>query len=205
MRVGGGWWRWTEEQSGAGSSGVDGGMAGSFSLLPPSPPPCPATHQHKQLQSNPANRNIIAHQFSCLSFPPPLGSRRGRAHTLNPLSLRVATCSIPGFKTRYDNINLVTIRENTEGEYSGLEHEVVPGVVESLKVGGNRVDSNGAGGHGGLVVAGRVGFGVVADNADAGPVGVDSVATWGWVASCKGEGSTVRGGRATVSPPLCGL
>jgi hypothetical protein len=29
----------------------------------------------------------------------------------------------------------VTIRENTEGEYSGLEHEVVPGVVESLKVG----------------------------------------------------------------------
>lgn len=42
--------------------------------------------------------------------------------------------SIPGYKTRYDDINLVTIRENTEGEYSGLEHEVVPGVVESLKV-----------------------------------------------------------------------
>lgn len=42
--------------------------------------------------------------------------------------------SIPGYKTRYENINLVTIRENTEGEYSGLEHEVIPGVVESLKV-----------------------------------------------------------------------
>lgn len=42
--------------------------------------------------------------------------------------------SIPGYKTRYDGVNLVTIRENTEGEYSGLEHEVVPGVVESLKV-----------------------------------------------------------------------
>ncbi|PSC73015.1 Isocitrate dehydrogenase [NAD] catalytic subunit mitochondrial [Micractinium conductrix] len=42
--------------------------------------------------------------------------------------------SIPGYKTRYDNVNLVTIRENTEGEYSGLEHEVVPGVVESLKI-----------------------------------------------------------------------
>lgn len=42
--------------------------------------------------------------------------------------------SIPGYKTRYDNVNLVTVRENTEGEYSGLEHEVVPGVVESLKV-----------------------------------------------------------------------
>jgi hypothetical protein len=42
--------------------------------------------------------------------------------------------SIPGYKTKYDNVNLVTIRENTEGEYSGLEHEVVKGVVESLKV-----------------------------------------------------------------------
>ena len=42
--------------------------------------------------------------------------------------------SLPGYKTRYDDVNLVTIRENTEGEYSGLEHEVVPGVVESLKV-----------------------------------------------------------------------
>ena len=32
--------------------------------------------------------------------------------------------SIPGYKTRYDDVNLVTIRENTEGEYSGLEHVV---------------------------------------------------------------------------------
>jgi isocitrate dehydrogenase (NAD+) len=41
--------------------------------------------------------------------------------------------SIPGYKTPYDGVDLVTIRENTEGEYSGLEHQVVPGVVESLK------------------------------------------------------------------------
>ena len=41
--------------------------------------------------------------------------------------------SIPGYRTRYDGVDLITIRENTEGEYSGLEHEVVPGVVESLK------------------------------------------------------------------------
>ncbi|GFH07891.1 isocitrate dehydrogenase [NAD] subunit, mitochondrial [Haematococcus lacustris] len=33
--------------------------------------------------------------------------------------------SLPGYKTRYDNVNLVTVRENTEGEYSGLEHEVI--------------------------------------------------------------------------------
>jgi isocitrate dehydrogenase (NAD+) len=42
--------------------------------------------------------------------------------------------SMPGLKTRYDNVEIVVIRENTEGLYSGLEHEVVPGVVESLKV-----------------------------------------------------------------------
>jgi len=39
--------------------------------------------------------------------------------------------SIPG---RFENVDLVVVRENTEGLYSGLEHEVVPGVVESLKV-----------------------------------------------------------------------
>ena len=43
--------------------------------------------------------------------------------------------SIPGYPTPYDQVDLVTIRENTEGEYSGLEHAVVPGVAESLKVG----------------------------------------------------------------------
>lgn len=42
--------------------------------------------------------------------------------------------SVPGVQTRHDNIDLVVIRENTEGEYSGLEHEVYPGVVESIKV-----------------------------------------------------------------------
>lgn len=42
--------------------------------------------------------------------------------------------SIPGVKTLYSNVDLVTIRENTEGEYSGHEHEVVPGVMENLKI-----------------------------------------------------------------------
>lgn len=35
---------------------------------------------------------------------------------------------------KYKDIDLVTIRENTQGEYSGLEHEVVPGIVENLKI-----------------------------------------------------------------------
>jgi len=43
--------------------------------------------------------------------------------------------TIKGIKsTVYDNVDVVTLRENTEGEYSGLEHEVVPGVVENLKI-----------------------------------------------------------------------
>jgi isocitrate dehydrogenase (NAD+) len=42
--------------------------------------------------------------------------------------------SMPGVPSRYDNVDLIVVRENTEGLYSGLEHEVVPGVVESLRV-----------------------------------------------------------------------
>ncbi|GMM37532.1 isocitrate dehydrogenase (NAD(+)) [Saccharomycopsis crataegensis] len=42
--------------------------------------------------------------------------------------------NIPGVKTRMDGIDIALIRENTEGEYSGLEHQSVPGVVESLKI-----------------------------------------------------------------------
>ena len=40
----------------------------------------------------------------------------------------------PGIKTPFDNIDLIIVRENTEDLYSGLEHIVVPGVVESLKI-----------------------------------------------------------------------
>lgn len=42
--------------------------------------------------------------------------------------------NLPGVTTRYPGIDLIIIRENTEGLYSGIEHEVVPGVVESLKI-----------------------------------------------------------------------
>ncbi|HUB26217.1 MAG TPA: isocitrate/isopropylmalate family dehydrogenase, partial [Tepidisphaeraceae bacterium] len=42
--------------------------------------------------------------------------------------------SLPGIKTRYDGVDMVIVRENTEGLYSGIENEVVPGVVTSLKV-----------------------------------------------------------------------
>jgi isocitrate dehydrogenase (NAD+) len=42
--------------------------------------------------------------------------------------------NLPGVESRFANVDLVIVRENTEDLYSGLEHEVVPGVVESLKI-----------------------------------------------------------------------
>lgn len=66
----------------------------------------------------------------------PMTTPIGKGHKSLNLTLRkelglyanVRPClSIPGYKTRYDNVNLVTIRENTEGEYSGLEHQVSTG------------------------------------------------------------------------------
>jgi len=42
--------------------------------------------------------------------------------------------SMPGVKTRYENVDIVIFRENTEGLYTGIENEIAPGVVTSLKV-----------------------------------------------------------------------
>jgi len=42
--------------------------------------------------------------------------------------------NLPGLKSRFEDVDVVIVRENTEDLYSGLEHEVVPGVVESLKI-----------------------------------------------------------------------
>jgi isocitrate dehydrogenase (NAD+) len=67
----------------------------------------------------------------------------GAKHTSVNIQLRtkfdlyanvVHAYNIPGVHTRHKNVDIVIIRENTEGEYSGLEHEAVPGVVESLKI-----------------------------------------------------------------------
>ena len=42
--------------------------------------------------------------------------------------------NLPGMATHWPGLDLIIVRENTEGEYVGLEHEVVPGVVEAIKV-----------------------------------------------------------------------
>ncbi len=42
--------------------------------------------------------------------------------------------NVPGVPSRFENVDLIIVRENTEDLYSGLEHEIVPGIVESLKI-----------------------------------------------------------------------
>jgi isocitrate dehydrogenase (NAD+) len=42
--------------------------------------------------------------------------------------------TLPGVQVPFDHVDLVVVRENTEGLYSGLEHVVVPGVIESLRI-----------------------------------------------------------------------
>jgi isocitrate dehydrogenase (NAD+) len=42
--------------------------------------------------------------------------------------------SLPGVKTRFEGVDIVIVRENTEGLYSGIENEIVPGVITTLKV-----------------------------------------------------------------------
>ncbi|KAJ2155130.1 NAD-dependent isocitrate dehydrogenase, partial [Coemansia sp. RSA 353] len=73
----------------------------------------------------------------------PLATPIGKGHVSLNLTLRrtfnlyanLRPCkSVPGFKTHYDNVDTVLIRENTEGEYSGIEHEVVGGVMQSIKL-----------------------------------------------------------------------
>jgi isocitrate dehydrogenase (NAD+) len=42
--------------------------------------------------------------------------------------------NLPGVESRFSDVDLIVVRENTEDLYAGIEHEVVPGVIESLKI-----------------------------------------------------------------------
>ncbi|KAI2802748.1 hypothetical protein RDWZM_001038 [Blomia tropicalis] len=72
----------------------------------------------------------------------PFSSYAGELQTLN-MKLRkdldlyanvVHIKSFPGIKTKHSDLDFFVIREQTEGEYSALEHESVPGVIECLKI-----------------------------------------------------------------------
>ncbi|KAA0707110.1 Isocitrate dehydrogenase [NAD] subunit gamma 1, mitochondrial [Triplophysa tibetana] len=69
------------------------------------------------------------------NMPPNHKSRNNLLRTSLDLYANVMHCqSLPGVQTRHKNIDITIIRENTEGEYSSLEHESVSGVVECLKI-----------------------------------------------------------------------
>ena len=69
----------------------------------------------------------------------PVGEGFGSVNVALRKGLNLYAClrpvrSLPGVRSRYQDIDLVVVRENTEGLYSGIEHLVVPGVAESLKI-----------------------------------------------------------------------
>ncbi|KLJ11128.1 isocitrate dehydrogenase [NAD] subunit 2, mitochondrial [Blastomyces silverae] len=85
--------------------------------------------------------NSVKKNFVALKGP--LATPIGKGHVSLNLTLRRTfnlfanvrpSRSIAGYKTPYDNVQTVLIRENTEGEYSGIEHVVVDGVVQSIKL-----------------------------------------------------------------------
>ncbi|HHH28163.1 MAG TPA: NAD-dependent isocitrate dehydrogenase [Polyangiaceae bacterium] len=73
----------------------------------------------------------------------PLATPKGKGYRSANVTLRQKlklytgwrpVSSLPGVKTRYEGVDLVVLRENTQGLYSGIEHEVTPGTIVSLKV-----------------------------------------------------------------------
>jgi len=85
-------------------------------------------------------QSILTNKFALKGpFETPIGKgHRSLNVTLRKklqLFANVRPCkTLPGIKSPYNDVDVITIRENTEGEYSGLEHRVVPGVVENLKI-----------------------------------------------------------------------
>jgi len=88
-------------------------------------------------------RTLVAIQAHKVCLKGPVTTPIGKGFTSVNVQLRKKlnlyaavrpTKSLEAVKTRFDNVDIVVIRENTEGLYSGLEQEVVPGVITSLKV-----------------------------------------------------------------------
>ncbi len=78
-----------------------------------------------------------------LALKGPLTTPVGKGHTSLNVRLRKyfnlyaairPVRTMPGIETPFNDVEIVVIRENTEGLYSGLEHEVIPDVIESLKI-----------------------------------------------------------------------
>src|SRR6476661_8094201 len=88
-------------------------------------------------------RTLAAIRAHRVALKGPVTTPVGKGHTSVNVQLRKKlnlyaavrpVRSLPHVKTRFENVDMVIVRENTEGLYSGIENEVVPGVVTSLKV-----------------------------------------------------------------------
>lgn len=73
----------------------------------------------------------------------PIGTQKGSGFRSVNVAIRQAldlfanyrpTRSVPGVESRYEDVDLIVVRENTEGLYCGIEHQVAPGVITSLRV-----------------------------------------------------------------------
>ena len=105
--------------------------------------PIDVTPQLKDGRTVIPDEAIASIEKNYIALKGPLATPIGKGHVSLNLTLRrtfnlfanVRPCkSIAGYKTPYDNVDTVLIRENTEGEYSGIEHVVVDGVVQSIKL-----------------------------------------------------------------------
>jgi isocitrate dehydrogenase (NAD+) len=115
-------------------------------------------HAHVEIDWERHDAGVVAFQKYGDSLPAPLldSVRRNRVALKGPVTTPIAegfrsvnvglrkaldlysnlrpVKNLPGVPTRFDHVDLVIVRENTEDLYAGLEHEIVPGIVESLKI-----------------------------------------------------------------------
>jgi isocitrate dehydrogenase (NAD+) len=98
------------------------------------------TRNQEDVQADPVVASI---RLTRVGLKGPLTTPVGGGHQSINVALRKAldlyanfrpVKRLPGIKTPFDNVDLIVVRENTESLYAGLEHTVVPGVVESLKI-----------------------------------------------------------------------
>jgi isocitrate dehydrogenase (NAD+) len=92
----------------------------------------------------PMPQHVLSEILRCgVALKGPIGTPIGKGFRSANVALRQAldlyaavrpSKTVPGIPTRYDHVNITVVRENTEGLYSGIEHLVVPGVAESIKV-----------------------------------------------------------------------
>lgn len=96
--------------------------------------------RREDIEADPLVRSLLDTQ---VGLKGPITTPVGEGHSSINVALRKAldlyanfrpVKRLPGIETPFENVDLIVVRENTESLYAGLEHTVVPGVVESLKI-----------------------------------------------------------------------